>query len=546
MNEPTIDVREYHQLSKHALDRYATGPNDLDWINQPNPFRTFKGCETFSLPLDAASLNISYRDTYCPGKFPSQEITLNSIGILFELAMGLSAWKVFGQSRWSLRCNPSSGNLHPTESYLVFPGMDKLPAGVYHYNSYHHHLEQRCIVQPHQMSEHLAENCFLIGLSSIHWREAWKYGERAFRYCQHDVGHAIATFRYAAAVLGWQVHLLEQSSDGQIASLLGLNREHDFLNAEHETADVLLQITAAPETTDPPHTQQLCNLLKHSDWYGMANGLSPGNQVQWPVIDEIASSCIKPETEPESSNTNCSAPLLDSHCDVKATTIIQQRRSAQAFDGISTLPLNKFYRILDSLHVRSHTPPFDTLPWLPRIHLILFVHRVEELEPGLYALPRSDSGEHAMRHHMRSEFTWEKALKCPEHIPLYQLVSSECQEAAQILSCHQDIASDGVFSLAMLAELEKNIDQTPWSYRQLFWESGILGQALYLEAEAEGISGTGIGCFFDDAVHNTLGIESSELQSLYHFTLGKAVLDRRLLSQPPYEHLTDKTVEGSQ
>ena len=38
----------------------------------------------------------------------------------------------------------------------------------------------------------------LVVLSSIHWREAWKYGERAYRYCQHDAGHAIAATRYAA------------------------------------------------------------------------------------------------------------------------------------------------------------------------------------------------------------------------------------------------------------------------------------------------------------------------------------------------------------
>ena len=42
-------------------------------------------------------------------------------------------------------------------------------------------------------------HAFLIGLSSVHWREAWKYGERAFRYCQHDAGHAIGTVRIAAA-----------------------------------------------------------------------------------------------------------------------------------------------------------------------------------------------------------------------------------------------------------------------------------------------------------------------------------------------------------
>ena len=36
-------------------------------------------------------------------------------------------------------------------------------------------------------------------------------------------------------------------------------------------------------------------------------------------------------------------------------------------------------------------------------------------------------------------------------------------------------------------------------YRRLFWECGLIGQVLYLEAEAAGVRGTGIGCFYDDA-----------------------------------------------
>ncbi|XP_074312593.1 uncharacterized protein LOC141648048 [Silene latifolia] len=35
-------------------------------------------------------------------------------------------------------------------------------------------------------------------------------------------------------------------------------------------------------------------------------------------------------------------------------------------------------------------------------------------------------------------------------------------------------------------------------YPRLFWETGVLGQVLYLEAHAVGNSATGIGCFFDD------------------------------------------------
>jgi nitroreductase len=69
---------------------------------------------------------------------------------------------------------------------------------------------------------------FLIGFTSIHWREAWKYGERAYRYCQHDLGHAIAAMRFSARMLGWQMVLVEEPADQDIAMLLGLNRDGDF------------------------------------------------------------------------------------------------------------------------------------------------------------------------------------------------------------------------------------------------------------------------------------------------------------------------------
>ena len=52
---------------------------------------------------------------------------------------------------------------------------------------------------------------FLVGLTSIHWREAWKYGQRAYRYCQHDVGHAIGAIVIAAAGLGWQTQVLART-----------------------------------------------------------------------------------------------------------------------------------------------------------------------------------------------------------------------------------------------------------------------------------------------------------------------------------------------
>jgi hypothetical protein len=69
----------------------------------------------------------------------------------------------------------------------------------------------------------------------------------------------------------------------------------------------------------------------------------------------------------------------------------------------------------------------------------------------------------------------------------------------------------------------------------------VLGQVLYLEAEAAGIRGTGIGCYFDDAFHSILGLRDNQLQSLYHFTIGGPVEDTRLMTLPPYAHLEGRS-----
>ncbi len=77
-------------------------------------------------------------------------------------------------------------------------------------------------------------------------------------------------------------------------------------------------------------------------------------------------------------------------------------------------------------------------------------------------------------------------------------------------------------------------------FSSIFWESGMIGQVLYLAAEAHGVRGTGIGCFFDDAVHEILGLADNQYQSLYHFTIGKPVEDPRLTTYPPYAYIKDR------
>ncbi|TCS69001.1 SagB-type dehydrogenase family enzyme [Sulfuritortus calidifontis] len=534
MSQALDSVRAYHERTKHHFRRYADGPGGLDWATQPDPFRTYAGSPQTLLPLLAEASPIRqlrYAELYT-GAIAPQPLTLVHIGALLELAFGLSAWKQYGASRWALRCNPSSGNLHPTEAYVAVQGVAGLADGVHHYLSRDHLLEQRCAFA----APALPAGGFLVGLSAIHWREAWKYGERAFRYCQHDAGHALAAARYAAAVLGWRARLLDDWADADIAALLGLDRDEDFGAAEREHPDLLLWIETNASDRRPEIDVRPLRAAA-GQWTGRANRLSPEHKHDWPVIEAVAAASRKPRTQAAVGSPPRLPALLPLDCTAGAVALIKQRRSAQAFDGVTSISAQSFYRMLDATLPRAQVPPWDAVAWPPRIHLALFVHRVEGLLPGLYFLLRHDGIEARMRAELSGEFQWQGVEGCPPHLRLYRVLAADTRNAARALSCHQDIAADSAFSLGMLAEYDSALNQGPWVYRQLFWEAGMLGQVLYLEAEAAGVRGTGIGCFFDDGVHDLLGIQGHWLQSLYHFTVGGALSDERLQTLPPYAHL---------
>ncbi|AAU90639.1 conserved hypothetical protein [Methylococcus capsulatus str. Bath] len=513
----------YHERTKHRLERYAAGPETLDWSAQPDPFRTFEGTDRIRLPLLADRLDTSYPDLHRPGAVPPRALTLDSVGLLLELSLALSAWKEYGPDRWSLRCNPSSGNLHPTEGYVVCQNLDGLDDGIYHYLSRDHALECRARATPDTAD---GPSRLLIGLSSIHWREAWKYGERAFRYCQLDTGHAIGALRYAAAALGWGLRRVEMADAGVTARLLGLDRASEFAGAEGEEAELLLEVFIEPAPPLPPP------VFGNLKWAGKANVLDPHPMYHWPVIDEVAdASRGSVQATPSPPETDY-PPRADLPA-VAAAAVIRQRRSAQRFDRRFELVRNDFYALLDALLARP-CAPWDVWDLTPALHPVLFVHRVTGLAPGLYALPRSRDAETKLRAALRPDFAWTRPSDCPRHLPLFLLAEGGCGPLARTVCCHQAIAADSAFALGMLAEFEGILNAAPWRYRQLHWEAGLLGQALYLEAEARGLRGTGIGCYFDDAFHELLGLSGKAFQSLYHFTVGRPLDDPRITTEAPY------------
>jgi SagB-type dehydrogenase family enzyme len=292
----------YHERTKHHFARFAPGPGQLDWTNQPDPFRRFAGAPLTRLPLlapDEEPRAPAYDALYAPGAVPAAPPDLRALSRLLEHALALSAWKQAGGTRWALRVNPSSGNLHPTEGYVLAGAMAGLEApGLFHYAPREHALERRADCPPElfaRLTRSLPPGALVVGLSSIYWREAWKYGERAFRYCQHDAGHAIGALRIAAATLGWSARVLDEVADGTIAALLGLDRDADFAGAERESAELVMAIGPGElaGNTSPLETEAVQE-LKRQRWYGKANRLSADDPVRWEIIDSVSAASQKP------------------------------------------------------------------------------------------------------------------------------------------------------------------------------------------------------------------------------------------------------------
>ncbi|MCF8051058.1 MAG: SagB/ThcOx family dehydrogenase [Desulfobacterales bacterium] len=526
----------YHDRSKHRFDRYAPSPGYMDWENQPNPFRFYEGVEPEPLSFLTDDPGGGHEGLYLRSRHRTSPVDRSAVAGFLELCLGLSAWKMAGASRWSLRINPSSGNLHPTEAHLILPPDGDRPAGRYHYSPFLHALEPLARVPGRlwqKVEAHLGSTSFLLGLSSIFWRESWKYGERAFRYCQHDAGHALAAAAFSAALLGWKVTPLSAMSDRQIEQLLGFD-QINWHPEEKEHADLLCAVHPADAAVPSPDLpDEVLSEFSSLPLSGRPNRLSR-KQVRWPAIAEIAGSTRKPEGGAYTAPLSAAAFIDDPGALLSAAQTIRRRRSALDFNPEFILPRRQFLAMLDKTRPRPNTPPFDAAFGPPEVHLLIFAHRIEGLDSGMYLLVRNPAQIDLLRGAFHPHFSWDLV---EPNFPLFALEPGDFRQIAMRVSCHQHIAGDGAFSLAMIARFEDVLRTAPWHYRRLFWESGMIGQVLYLEAEARGARGTGIGCYFDDAVHELAGIEKGRFQSMYHFTVGLPVNDPRLQTRPPYAHL---------
>jgi SagB-type dehydrogenase family enzyme len=438
--------REYHQATKHTPESLRRSRHFLDWANMPDPFRHYQGVPVIDLPAD-----------------PKIDAAANWIdflsGLLFYSASISATKQTLSGQRYALRVNPSSGNLHPTEFHLACPN------GLYHYRVSSHMLEQRA-------AGNYGTSRFL--LTTIAWREAWKYQSRAYRYCLHDVGHAWQSLALAAQAMGCDTTTVVNFNDDELTHSWGL--------ADDEWPMLEVEIHGAPDFP----------VAGSREWFGgVANKLS-AEVIRYPLIDEIQAATKRVRTEHVSWQAKAPVPLGNGE-------IVRRRRSALDFrGGTESISSGQLLTLLD-VAMR----PFDADGY---VELYLYVHRVRDLAAGLYRY-------------------W------PGEARLELLKSGDQRVMAAALSLGQDLAGNSCVTFSMIGDLERAAGRHgDRGYRYVHFQAGAIGQRLYLTAESLGFQSTGIGAFFDDAVHDYLDIpRESGRQVVYHFACGYAVEDNRIV-----------------
>jgi len=484
--------REYHEATKHSVESLRRVRHVLDWSNMPDPFRYYEGVPVLDLPADPPVPEIPVFDVLqgATGTTPVDSGSAFLSQLLFYSA-AISAFKRVPSTgeKYALRVNPSSGNLHPTEFHFLTRGLKGWPDGLYHYDPSRHMAEQRGRGD-FETTPATGSAPIVFVLTSIVWRETWKYGKRAYRYCLHDMGHAWQALALSARAIGCEHIAVGDFVDDHVVRMLRLNGD-----------EWPMLIVSLYGESIPVHEADAAETV----WFGgEANQLSKETIVH-PPIDRIHSATKR--SSRRSSGTSFSTGSGEIKLPSPASSarsfgaVARMRRSALDFMGGKRLMSLAELSAILAIAAQPLSADFAGTRF---IQLYLYAHRVDGLQPGVYRF-------------------W------PEGAELEQTKSGDQRVVAAALSLGQELAGNACVAFSMIGDLERAArSYGDRGYRYVHFEAGAVGHRLYLAAEALGLGATGIGAFYDDEVHRHLNLIPERGQVLYHFAIGYPVRDPRL------------------
>lgn len=503
-------AQHYHERTKYDPETIANKGKSLDWSTQPVPYKEYKIGQVYDLKPYLASTEEIEQDEYFRQWKNLSLFLLGSYGLTARLQT------VYGDPIY-LRAAPSAGGLYPAEIYLVSRGISWLPAGLYNYQVKDHTIvhfwdsdvwsqfQTACFDNPL-----LAEVELAIITTSVFYRSAWRYEDRAYRRVCLDTGHLLANLDLAASINGFRAYLIGGFQDEALNKIL-------YLDSQTEAAIAVVPLVDL-EHNSPP------TLPNHQSEHALASAVNH-NYPELP--DGELLSYLHRETKIEAKQL----PKLDIESQDKQTNADKYN-----FPFCSKIDINTHQyldwepglkKLEDTILKRRSTRGYSgaEITWDELLALLNFTYQPQTYEKqGLNPCPDYFTLDLIQTFIAVSGVTGLDAgcyYYAPQVQELRQVRFKNFRRELHYLCLGQNLGRDAAAVVFHTANLDQAIAQYgDRVYRYLHLDAGHLGQRMNLAAIHLNLGVSGIAGFFDNQVNEVLGIPPEEAV-LYLTTLGR-------------------------
>jgi SagB-type dehydrogenase family enzyme len=162
------------------------------------------------------------------------KIDIKLLSSLLFFSSGITRQIKYPSGSYFMRAAPATGALYPIELYIVTENINGLQAGVYHFCPGQFALtklreeDNRLLLSKASGYDQAIKNSpFTIILTSIAWRNAWKYRARSYRHWFWDSGVIIANLAATAMSFGLDIKLIIGFVDKLVNEVLCLDEEKE-------------------------------------------------------------------------------------------------------------------------------------------------------------------------------------------------------------------------------------------------------------------------------------------------------------------------------
>lgn len=489
---------QYHRHTSY--DRHNMTSHYLDWQNQPAVFKDYPGIQPIILPPNTLLPEDNLSDILRKNRADqiAESIGIQELSIILRLACTLTAKARHSGGDFYFRSAASAGTLYPTELYVLTREMNGLEDGLYHFAIHRHCLYP---LRKEDLAQHVLSlsqtsqdkiPCMTFFLTSIFFRSAWKYRDRAYRYHLLDTGHLTDNLILGLKALDLPFSLTYDFDDALVNQLLGID-------PKREIALALVQIPG--EDADPGACKTEIADLPES--IKNASQVS-GKEVDYLPIREMhaASESFVTKSPPEMIEElglnhgpwNDIMPLSAWPEIMNHSDALYHRRSKRNYVK-EPITKDSFTALLEALCVDDAQQGNRESLYSQSIAIGFLVGHAEGMSTGLYLLNAEQSSY--------SLITEGPFIEEMTHICL-----------------DQDWLANAAVHFLFMANLDA-IDNTwgPRGYRYAMLTAGRMGQRLYIAATAMGLGCCGIGALYDGEAAELLGLnEDSKL--LYLVAVG--------------------------